>query len=832
MKELKRLERKVKKFSKQMGRKPGNFAKWFYLPENVMSKNPITKEYFNSVVIAGNFYRGNMDKVTSNLDRIVELVNMSTQEGSLMNRFSISRSKAQKKMASIQQEYQSLLGKGKKDEALKFHDENIAKISSDNHVATMQKLHELMTDPNIIFKGNKAENASKYGTNLVQAAHLWHNDMAPQLWKVLNHGIHDYITVLESGQTALGIEKPIIDSIKEKLLVKNKETGRWEMKKQENYFPTQVLDILPTFNTLTESIWSGDYGSKTKDMNEYVNKTIEGIADNLKLDGNVFERGADQPTRTSKDVISIIDTYAKGATRFNYTAEVTKHTVNALKKLHEMKGEDMDAHIQFLADYIKDTHGSAVGMDMKQSKFGKIARAITSWQFMSKLGFNVRGAARNATQSLQNYVYFGHKAIREYNRTGKTDKMKKITEKEMERHGVFFTNLEELAMPAEFLPSTKMIDGRIVESKPGAGENFTQYLERVAKFSGKPMQWVENNINRSYTFKLAFNKFFNELSRNDGILRKELMKQGYKTGKELDKAVESDIIGRSSRFAANMVKELHYEYSPFAKPKALRTAPGSILGQFSTYSINFFEYNRKILAKGADSAMHGEWNNEHAWRMYRLGATYMAIDALISPLLSTDISKLVQHDTKERLEQLYTWFTGTEADRKRVFFGKGPAIGTFGGPFVSDLITIGQLTNFMKMKENDWMSYMAGYQDFAERTKDDKVFEYVRLLNTQLARTMYGTVPKMVNGTGLTTLAGSELGLYGSTNLKQQHNELFKNTRKVAPSFMGDYLTPLSEKQRLAKGYSKALKNKPNKNVDPDDLRAIMNSLERMKNQR
>ena len=41
--------------------------------------------------------------------------------------------------------------------------------------------------------------------------------------------------------------------------------------------------------------------------------------------------------------------------------------------------------------------------------FRALARGITSWQFISKLGLNLRSAARNATQSLQNYVYFGFK---------------------------------------------------------------------------------------------------------------------------------------------------------------------------------------------------------------------------------------------------------------------------------------------------------------------------------------------------------------------------------------------------------------------------------------
>ena len=448
LKDLKRLERKVKKFSRQMGRKPGNFAKWFYLPENVMSKNPLTKSYFDNVVVAGNYYRGNMHKVTSNLDRIVELVNMSTKENTLMSRLGLTRSKAQKKMAQNEAEFQKL-NKTDPDAAIVFHNENIKNLSKDSEIAVMQNLHKLMIDPNSILKGNRAENASKYGTNLVQAADLWHNKMAPELWKVLNTGINDYIKVLESNKTALGIEQKTIDNIKENLLVKNKK-GQWEMAKQDNYFPTQVLDIIPTFNTLTESIWSGEFGNKVTDMNQYINKMTKDISNNLKLDGNVFERGNEAPTNISKNVLSIIDTYAKGATRFNYTARVTKDTVKALQDLHKMEGKDMDDHIQFLGDYIRDTHASAVGMDMKQSKFGKIARAITSWQFMSKLGFNIRGAARNATQSLQNYIYFGYKGIREYNRFATSDTMKDLMTQEMKRHGVFFTNLEELAMPQSF----------------------------------------------------------------------------------------------------------------------------------------------------------------------------------------------------------------------------------------------------------------------------------------------------------------------------------------------------------------------------------------------
>ena len=830
IKRLKALNRKMKKFANNVSKKPGNFAKWFYLPENVMSKNPTTKDYFDNVVRAGNFYRGNMHKVTSNLNTIVDLVNMSSKENGIMTKFGITRNKAQKTLAEMEAKYQALLNTDK-DEANRYWKDKLQDLSYDSELEVMQNLHELMIDPSRLTK-NKKEAIRKYGTNLVQAADLWHNTMAPQLWKVLNEGINDYITVLESNKTALGIEQRVIDKIKDNLLTKD-EHGKWSMKKEADYFPTQYLDIIPTFNTLTESIWSGEADKKMGDVNKYIDKITEEISNNLKLDGNTFERNNKRPTRVSKNVLSIIDTYAKGATRFNYTARITRDTVKALQDLQgfKVRAEDMDDHIKFLADYVKDTHSSAVGLDMKQSKFGKIARAITSWQFMSKLGFNVRGAARNATQSLQNFIYFGYKGIRDYHKFGKGDEMQRIMTEEMKRHGVFFTNLEELAMPAELLPSTKMVDGRLIEAAPTTAENFTQFLERVAKVSGKPMQWVENEVNRSLTFKIAFSKSWNELTGREDIIRRELEKSKPGEGKLIEKRIKQYIARKSSNFAASAVKELHYEYTPFAKPKILRNPAGAVAGQFSTYGINFFEYNRKIIAEGGDSILARDWNSEQAWRMYRLGLTYLAIDGMLSPLLSTDISKLVQHDTKERMEQLYTWFTGSEAEKKKVFFGKGPLIGTFGGPFVSDLITVGQLTNFMRMKDNDMMSYLAGYQDFAERTKDEKVFEYVRLLNTQLARTLYSTVPKMVNGTGFTTLIGSELGLYGSSKLNAQHDNLFKKARKYSPGFVDDYLTPLHEKQRLAKGYKKALsaKNNPRADLNPNDLREIMSLLESLK---
>ena len=97
-------------------------------------------------------------------------------------------------------------------------------------------------------------------------------------------------------------------------------------------------------------------------------------------------------------------------------------------------------------------------------------------------------------------------------------------------------------------------------------------------------------------------------------------------------------------FAADMVRELHYEYAPFAKPKVLRTGAGSILGQFMTYSVNFYNYNRRLIRRGTEDISVGDIWGEDAWRMYRLGLLYAMVSGYgISALVNAKLSSVIEH---------------------------------------------------------------------------------------------------------------------------------------------------------------------------------------------
>ena len=253
----------------------------------------------------------------------------------------------------------------------------------------------------------------------------------------------------------------------------------------------------------------------------------------------------------------------------------------------------------------------------------------------------------------------------------------------------------------------------------------------------------------------------------------------------IEKKVNESITRKSSNFAANAVKELHYEYSSFGKPKLLRTAGGSIFGQFATYSVNFWNYQYKIAQEAKDSMLAGDWSSQEAFRLYRLGTLYSVINGMISPLTNTDIGNLIQHDTYGRIKNIVDAMSSDPEQRKKAFFGKGPIIGTVGGPFVSDLVTLGNVFGIYdilgngKLDEHSALGYLAGYQDYADKRDTGKLYDLARVLNTQVARTVFVTAPRMYNGAGLGTLAALELGLNPSKELKERKARIIRGIEKT-----------------------------------------------------
>ena len=826
-KEIRKLKVKMNRMSKAIAKKPGKLMEWISLPENILSKNPITKRYFEGLVMAGNFHRGHLEMITSDLDGMVRLIRQASRENGIMSNLKINRPSAQKQVSKLESKY-TKMKKEDPDAAEIFYREKLEKMDKTNELKVVQAVYDLITDPKKIYTDKGRKDAERtYGTAIVEIASMWTGTgdkgqynlknnktggMRDKLYEILEEGLSDYISVLKGQGVATHTMKQTeqrIESIME------------QFRKQKNYYPTQILDLFPTLAKISESVYRNEDSDALGKELPHINDMLGDIVEGLKLTPNVYLARGDVKRR-SKDVISVIDTYAKNVVRFNFTARTTRILTDAMRDLWKLKGTDLEEASEFLSKYIRETHSTAIGERYKNSKYAHIAKIITSWQFMNKIGYNPGTVVQNATQSLQNFVYFGGKTWYDSMQFIKSHKLEKIVGDEMKKHGVFFVNLEELAQTGDMLEKTQLIDGEIVSKEPGAIEHLENAIVKIAKVTGKPMQWVENKVNRSTTFKLAFSKMYQDLLKNEDLVKKYIERP---SDKDVSERVEQEIIRRSSRYAANMVKELHYEYSPWGKPKLIQTTAGAIAGQFSTYWINFFEYQRKILAGAKDSALAGDWNSPEIHRAARLGMLYMFTEALLTPLTNAKWGNIIENDTKQKIEQLYLWMTGDEKQREKVFFGRGPVVGTFAGPFMNDMITLGSLAGLVKLNEKNLLTYLAGYRRKAEDSKDQKMQDAVALFNLQLSKMLFRSIPKWRDGTGFLTILNQDyLYLYNSAEIGKQRENLLTYPQKYGPRMLKPYFTPAKEKKRKAEKM-KSMWRAPSKREQATDLNELLRSL-------
>jgi len=778
------LNRRIDKFQARLKQKtPSKIAELFYLPEEFLKTNPTAKKTFDQFVINHNYFRGEKDKYNASMVKIADALSNISKEMAIAERIkSPNMSKARKELQSRYNEYTKLLEEAatspaKEVAAEEYYQENLADLAKEQQFKVFEMADEVLRNPKLIL-----QDRYKLFKPVVDE---WQS-IRPQLFNSLRNGLSKYIRVLENQNNAVEYRN-VIDSLKE--LNDN-------LKPSENYFPTSLLNIFPTMKAITDSVYeTKDSGSVNMDqLNTYVGSMVKNVLDRVPISGHVKEKIASPTDRRNKNVIGVLDNYIRDVTRFNYTVNTSATLIDGVRKLRDMSSEQSADATKVYIDYLNDTHATMLGYNIQSPLYRSLARGITSWEFISKLGLNIRSAFRNATQSLQNFVYFGGKGWYEAEQYLKTRDMDTALKNEMERHGVFFEEARELAGVTGLFPDTEVsrVNGQDVMTwkTDTSSEKFLSGLETVAQKAGKPMSWVENKINRNLTFRVAFAKRHKQLSsERENIERFIDQHEGYFTkteyGDTIDKKVDTHINNESGRFAAEMVKELHYEYSPFAKPKALRTAKGAVLGQFATYSINFFNYQRKIAKHGAQDILAGDWGSEQAWRLYRLGMMQLFIDGVLSTATNSKFGNLIQNDTYERARQFLDLASGDKEKQRQAFFGKGPIIGTLGGPFVSDMVTLGNVFGFYDLFLNfehgdpGLLGYLAGYHDYSGSRKSEKVFDVARTINSEIARQLFIVGPRMYNGAGFGQLVSLQTGIYPSKELKERKLWMIQQARKL-----------------------------------------------------
>ena len=410
-------------------------------------------------------------------------------------------------------------------------------------------------------------------------------------------------------------------------------------------------------------------------------------------------------------------------------------------------------------------------------------RTVLGFEFISKIGFNPRSAVRNMSQSLMNLVEWSPIQIKEANAFFKDDDMLADINKEMESIGILFSDQA---------PELQESMGRT----PG-GHSSVRFNESTGKMEHIPITRLEKlsgitnaiagkagwmtakveNFNRKTTFKIAYAQMYKSLDNTSyfDMISAEYKKRYPEAKQEsINNFVERSRKDSAKQYAINMTIGLHFDYNAFSKSKILNTKVGSVVGQFQHYAFKYFEKNASILRNAKNDAMVGDFNGNDAWKLYRLGMVYFLAPAIASALTGVDFGNIIEHDPSSKIEKLAIGLTGDpqSEEYKRVFFNKGPVMGTIGAPFLSTVLNAGMMTEIINMEDDNLLALLAGYDDayaneLSEGYRKDKLYSVSRLLSTGLNRVAFRHLPQISKG-NIGWAIQSELGLYPTAEAKEK----------------------------------------------------------------
>ena len=471
---------------------------------------------------------------------------------------------------------------------------------------------------------------------------------------------------------------------------------------------------------------------------------------------------------------AVLKKYTDEIVRFNYTNHSQSATRKGLLELKNMYkgGKVIDGYGTDLIKQILDLNATQTGSaEINHPEFNALLRAVGNLEYSSKIGGSFRTPAKNLTQRIAELVYFGRKAQTDARDLYKNDpELLREVDRLMEDSGIKFVGttpeLLEVAGSQMGKATIKISGmGEVEFTKPSKMERAADYTGKIAgsKIMSGMMQWTEN-INRRGTFRVAFGQTYNELMNSPGFAEK-MAKKGI-TGDKLRK----EIITRARNMAIKGVSLIHYDYEAIAKSKMLKSPVGRIMFQFQHYLQKMTEFTKNIGMGAKRSLKAGEGfekvSSVEMQRAYKLGAFYLMIPGILSAVSGVSVGNLVEFAPGDKLDQLYTIFTGDDDEIKKKLYGRG-AVGLIGMPAVSDIITFGELAELWRLDRDSWQAMALGFNDYADATNDQKWYKLLRTINSQAGRLVGQTMPALIGGyPGFAVQA--ELGLYPLSKKKRK----------------------------------------------------------------
>ena len=619
-----------------------------------------------------------------------------------------------------------------------------------------------------------------------------YNNLMEGLHKTLRFGVDKGIDSIIERMRLTGNEKSAteIESIKELL------RGKLMPKYEQGFFPHYVRDLTVTFMEGLMPHLDDLHGAS----NPYVTKkkmTIEQAADQVKIyiSGHTISRpGEKGDYEYNRNFLNTVSNYISDVNRFNYKSFMDAHFLKSLSGIEQIYRKDGTAkgYAENITDYVSDLYKAANGDNSIPENTRAWMRTMLGIEFISKLGVNPRAAARNFSQRLLDYVEWGPVMISKLKNELRTMTFKGHADAEtyiesvLSKAGLLFEEVSPEFMETGLRAPASMFKMRRWNEETGKHElieksNISGVAGVVSTIAGKS-SWLHRkaeNSNRKHTFKIAFAQMHRMLNNNPSFKEKGLSPM---------KIAEN--------YAKEMVILNHFDYADYAKSPMVRSKVGRFAFQFQHYSFEFLERNIGILKEARGDIMSGQLmpggDARGVAKAYRMAVAYFLAPVVAGIYTGVDFSNLVAHDTAERLGQLGAWLSGDKEKIEEAFYGKGPLLGTIGGPLVSDLVDIGIMMDVINLDRKSLLTVVAGLEEYDRNNKSTDLSKKIRLLNSFAGRTMERHWPSISKGQ-IGWAVQQELGLYPTAERKKQQKKMKRIRKQVIPKDIDTVLRSLEE---------------------------------------
>ena len=607
-------------------------------------------------------------------------------------------------------------------------------------------------------------------------------DLMNEMHTVLEGGINAYVDSIKAGMLGKYSTKEldeIVTNIKKKI-TPDKVVG---------YFPhyrrllnTDYLDnLMPHLQRVSDAVSESLY-SNSSNVEQAITELRGYTSGRAKSRAHVdLGKGVDTKNEYSRNFFPTLKRYVDEIDRFNMISHADKYTRESLNKAKALfkNGDPLDGFASGTVEMMQDMNRRMKGAKGFENETAELAmRSLLALEFTSKLGFNLRSPFKNATQGLLNIVEFGPIMMAKSNEFYKNNlTLSRKVEDMMNEAGILFSTdappelVEGQTVGKNFTKKIRITNNETIEfRKPSPLSTIHGKIKAFAGKSGFMMSKVEN-WNRKVTFKLGFYEMYNQLN-NSTIYKNALAKEGMS-----DTQIRAEIIKRARNYAIKKVSLMHFDYADIAKASWLTNPAGRLLGQFQHYSMKFLEYNKDLALNASDDILAGDITGARAQKAYKLGLTYFMAPAIASSVTGLDFGNIVEHSVKEQIDKLWALFTGDEEDIKKAYYGKGVLTGLpfIGAPVISDALALGNIWEFTHMDDDTLQMLLTGYEDYALKSGDKKVYETVRLLNVALGRGLYSTLPSILQG-DIGAALQYELGLYQTKESKELKKDVFESS--------------------------------------------------------